>query len=93
MTEMVELLMDVRKEIRCAEMYASEARKHKKEYPELSMAYGKISAEKLSHAEMLARHAEMMARKANMMDVWEVESAMIEDDMEHARHAIDERYK
>lgn len=93
MSEMIELLMDVRKEVRCAEKYAREANKHMHEYPELAQVYHRIASEKLSHAEMLNDQAEMMAEKAGMTPVWDVEDAMFEMDKQVVKDCLDNRRK
>lgn len=91
--EMIELLMDVHKEIRCAEKYAHESAKHRKEFPELSQTYHRIAMEKLIHADLLNTQAEIMADKANMEAVWEVEEVLIESDMERVRKCLNEQHK
>ena len=69
MHELVEVLMDMRKEVRCADKYAAEAKKHREEFPELSMVYSRIAVEKLAHADMLCKQAEQMARKEHMEEL------------------------
>jgi len=93
MMEMIELLMDVRKELHCAEKYANEANKHMHEYPELSQVYRRIATEKVNHAEMLSSQAEKMADKAGMKAVWDVEEMMIDADMERVKKCLDQRHK
>ena len=89
MMELKELLMDVRKELRCADKYAHEALKHKEEFPELSALYHRIASDKLVHADMLFTHAKHMAEKHKMSDVWDVEDYMIRHDMAEVRRDID----
>jgi rubrerythrin len=85
MMELKELLMDIRKELRCAEYYAKEAEKHKREYPELAEVYHRISADKMAHAEMLHKEAHKMATKHGMTGVWEIEDYMVQHDMDEVR--------
>lgn len=92
MMEMKEVLMDIRRELRSADMYAKEAVKHKHEYPELADTYHRISADKATHAQMLTKCAKMMAEKHKMTDLWEVESYIIDHDMAEVMRCI-EKYK
>ena len=89
MMEFKEVLMDIRKELRCADKYAKEAVKHKAEYPELADVYHKIAADKATHADMLSRQAKMMAEKHHMVPVWEVEDYMIKHDMDEVKRCMD----
>ena len=89
MMEFKEVLMDIRKELRCADKYAHEAMKHKHEFPELSEVYHRIASDKTAHAEMLAKHAKMMAEKHHMADAWEIEDYMIHHDMTEVKRDIE----
>ena len=89
MMELKELLMDVRKELRCADKYAKEATKHKEEYPELSDIYHRIAKDKMAHAELLAGQAHHMAEKHHMNDLWDVEDYMIKHDMAEVKRCLD----
>ena len=89
MMELKELLMDVRKELRCADKYAKEAVKHKHEFPELADVYHKISADKATHADMLSKQAKMMAEKHGMKNVWEIKDYMIKHDMDEVKRCMD----
>lgn len=89
MKELREVLMDIRKEIRCADMYAKEAKKHKHEYPELSAVYHRIATDKMVHAEMLNRQAHDIAMKHHAEDVWDVEDYMTNHDMEEVKKCLD----
>jgi len=86
--EMMELLMDVRKELRGAEYYAKEAKKHRGEYPELASAYHRIAQEKLTQAQELGKHAERMAQKMGMVPVWDIESQMMDMDIEDVMRCL-----
>lgn len=93
MSEMMELLMDVRKEVRCAEKYAREASKHRHEYPELAQVYHRVAADKLEHAAMLNTQAGLMAEKNGMLPVWEVEDAMFDLDKQAVKDCLEQRHK
>lgn len=92
MTELMELLMDMRKEVRCADKYAKEAQKHRHEYPELAQVYHRVSTEKLSHADLLAAQAKMMAEKNNMGTLWEIEDTMFEMDKTSVLECLNRRH-
>lgn len=89
MMELKELLMDIRKELRCADKYAREAVKHKDEFPELSEVYHRIATDKTAHADMLSKQAHAMAMKHHMEGVWDVEDWMIKQDMLELKHCMD----
>lgn len=88
MMEMKELLMDVRKELRCADKYAKEANKHRSEYPELSDVYHRVATDKLTHADMLGKQAKTMAEKHGMTALWDVESYMIDHDTDEVKRCL-----
>lgn len=87
--EFIELLVDIRNELKSAEKYAVEAAKHKMEYPELSALYGKIANEKMMESSMLSKQAATMAEKHGMHTVWIVESELIDMDMEHIKNYME----
>lgn len=89
MMELKELLMDIRKELRCADMYAKEAKKHKAEYPELAEVYHRIATDKVAHADMLHKEAHKMASKHHMEAIWDVEDYMTKHDMEEVKKCLD----
>lgn len=91
MTEFREVLQDVSCELEKAEYYASEARKHKGQYPELATIYAKVAAAHRDSADMLMRQAEFMKNKAehekqvdaiSMVAVYEYACERAETDME-----------
>jgi hypothetical protein len=86
--EFKEVLMDIRKELRCADKYAHEAVKHKAEFPELADVYHKIAADKTTHAEMLSRQAKAMAEKHHMMPAWEIEEYMMNHDLAEVKRCM-----
>ena len=92
MMEFKEVLMDIRKELRCADKYAREAAKHRHEYPELAEVYHKIAADKATHAEMLSRQAKVMAERHHMENVWDVEEYMMKHDLAEVKRCM-ESYK
>lgn len=92
MMEMKELLMDIRKELRCADKYAKEAMKHKEEFPELSGVYHRIANDKMVHADLLSVQARHMAEKHHIDALWDVEDYMIKHDMSEVRRCL-ESYK
>lgn len=92
MTELKEVLMDIRHELRGAEKYAKEAVKHKEQYPELADTYHRIASDKAAHANMLAKHAKTMAEKNHMGDLWDIENYMIGQDMDSVIRCI-EKFK
>lgn len=92
MMELKELLMDIRKELRCADKYAKEAMKHKDEFPELSGVYHRIATDKVAHADMLGKHAKAMAEKHGMKNLWDVEGYMIDHDTDEVKQCL-ERYR
>jgi len=89
MMELKEVLMDMRKEVRCADKYAKEAVKHKHEFPELSEVYHRISADKMTHADMLSKQGKMLAEHAHMVPVWEFEDEMLRHDMADVKRCMD----
>ena len=93
MMEFKELLMDIRKELRCADDYAKEAHKHKDEYPELSAVYHRIANDKLAHADLLATQAKRIAEHHKMTDLWEIEWWMIRNDNSEVKHCLEEYHK
>lgn len=89
MMEFKELMVDIRKELRCADKYAHEAIKHRHEFPELSDLYHRIAADKMAHAEMLSKQAKVMAEKHNMANVWDVQWYLIKQDMDEVKISMD----
>jgi rubrerythrin len=90
MMELKELLMDMRKELRCADKYAKEAIKHRAEYPELSEIYHRIAKDKTTHAEMLAGQARHMAEKHHMGEMWDVEDYMFKHDIGEVKRCLED---
>lgn len=89
MMEFKELLVDIRKELRCADKYAHEAIKHKHDFPELSDLYHRIADDEMTHAEMFSKQAKAMAEKHNMVNVWDVQWYLIKTDMDEVKIAMD----
>lgn len=60
MTELKEIIQDIREMLECAEDYAKEAVKHKHQYPDLASTYARIAQDDLAHVDMLHKHAVSM---------------------------------
>lgn len=87
--EMIELLMAIRNELRSAEHFAREAKKHRAEMPELSQVYYALAQEKVGHGMTLGKQAEKMAKHMGLEPVWQVENAMIEMDVDRVKKCLE----
>lgn len=89
MTELKEVFMDIRKELRGADKYAHEAVKHKAEYPALADVYHRIANDKLVHTEMLHKQAHEMAMKHHLEPMWDIEDWIITHDMDEIKKCME----
>lgn len=101
MTEIKELVKDIRHELKGADKYAYEAIKHKEEFPSLSQTYARIAREKLENVNDLHKEIVAMIDKARragteipagMAAIWDFEHKMMIEEEAMIQHKL-EMYK
>lgn len=98
MTEMMEIVKYIRKELASADAYAYEAVKHKTQYPELANHYARIAQEHVSIADQLHQGGQRFVDEAkrsghadadHMRRIWDFETEMAMDQRDCIRRKME----